>query len=196
MLTLIFVKRLGIVLKIGKGQSVILLDQDVGKIFIKPFVGMPGLFAGAVISYILQSNNQGFYLQDDSVDVLSRVNGYCYDKLSWLHELLEIAGKYIAINDSCKKSFQIIYKAIMLISRKLPAHHIAVMHIGSLASLITTLGYVRNIFLQEFIELFDQYCKLSSGDELILQDLDFRIKSLEVNITRTRKIISTFRKEV
>lgn len=188
-------KSVGIVLKV-KNQVIILLDQSLGKILINISKEKKMFYPGVILGYFLENNNNSFSFEDESVCFLSSSAGYCKKRLSWLHELLELANKYLLINDVCNKSFIIIYQSIILITDKVSYSRVEVLHVSSVISFIKTLGYVKDFFIEEFVELFQYCCKILEEDVMVSPELDLKIKKLQPTLIRVRDFINCFKKEV
>lgn len=188
-------KSIGVVLKV-KNQVIILLDQNLGKILINVSREKKVFYPGAVLGYFLENNNNFFSFENGTVYFLSSSSGYCNKRLIWLHELLEIANKYLLINDVCRKSFIIIYQSIILITDKYSYCQVEVLHASSILCLIKSLGYVKDFFVEEFVELFEYCCKISEEDIMVSSEFDLKIKKLQPMLLRVRHFINCFKKEV
>ena len=198
--TLKYSKQQGIVLRTTEASSVLLFDQTEGKIFVNLSQTPEKVFPGAIAYYSLVTKYHKNYFQIGSYTLFSQAQGYSYQTLQWLHELLSLADNYLPLQSPCQQSFSVLLLLSKIISKKIPPEHLEVLECGSIAKFLLTLGFVEEFFLQEFVELFDLYCKILEGDVVALniaaatdQDmvvLDLKIKSLEKKLPHAKHLIN------
>jgi hypothetical protein len=191
----VMVRRQGIVLRVFGQLSVLLLDQTEGKMFVNLNKKPENIFPGAVILYSLTTKKNQRYFEFGSCHLISKVHGHCYEKLNWLHEILGMAATDLPLHDQCDQSFKVLLDSIKLIPSQIPPNHFEVIKFGSVASFVTSLGYVRDFFLQEFVELFQQYCRISDEGEFSFSKLDIKIKNLEKNLPYAKNLIDKLRRD-
>lgn len=185
--------RQGIILKSISLQRLAVLDKDEGKIIVNLQNNKKLFFPGGIINYDLEKKGNSLFFAQNNASFSSNLSNPCYKKLYWIHEIIFLVNKYIPVNNRCDLSYNILYNSIKLAESPIPSSHIEILRIASCANFIMSLGFLRDNFLQEFVELFNTYCIILLDGVKIPFEIGIEIKKLEDKASYVSGVVTKFK---